>query len=110
MRNTPICSYRNQRGPDSGKPLFAYVGFEFPHTPVLPPHWANFIHSIKHRTLPISDVHSHMKMLNVCHLAGICCRLGRTVHWDQATEMITGDDLAAAMMSRQYREAYRIEM
>ena len=28
---------RNQRGPDSGKPLFAYVGFEFPHTPVLPP-------------------------------------------------------------------------
>lgn len=73
-----------------------------------PAHWANFIHSIEHRTLPISDVHSHMKMLNVCHLAGICCRLGRTIHWDQATEMITGDDLAAAMMSRPYREGYEI--
>ena len=24
-------------GPDTGKPLFAYVGFHFPHTPVLPP-------------------------------------------------------------------------
>ncbi|MFG0288832.1 MAG: Gfo/Idh/MocA family protein, partial [Rhodopirellula sp. JB044] len=65
-----------------------------------PAHWANFIHSIEHRTLPISDVHSHMKMLNVCHLAGICCRLGRTIQWDQATEMIVGDDQAAAMMSR----------
>lgn len=28
---------RKQNGPDSDKPLFAYVGFEFPHTPVLPP-------------------------------------------------------------------------
>lgn len=28
---------REQRGPDSEKPLFAYIGFEFPHTPVLPP-------------------------------------------------------------------------
>nr|WP_242632051.1 Gfo/Idh/MocA family oxidoreductase [Rubripirellula amarantea] len=71
-------------------------------------HWANLIHSIEHRTLPISDVHSHMKMLNVCHLAGICCRLGRTIHWDQATEQITGDDLAASMMSRPYREGYEI--
>ncbi len=74
-----------------------------------PAHWANFVHSIEHRTLPISDVHSHMKMLNVCHLAGICCRLGRTIHWDQSTEMITGDDLAASMMSRPYREGYEIE-
>ncbi|WP_419195105.1 Gfo/Idh/MocA family protein [Novipirellula herctigrandis] len=75
-----------------------------------PAHWANFIHSIEHRTLPISDVHSHMKMLNVCHLAGICCRLGRTIHWDQATEQITGDELAASMMSRPYREGYEIEV
>ncbi|MCA9142322.1 MAG: sulfatase-like hydrolase/transferase [Planctomycetaceae bacterium] len=28
---------RKQNGPASDKPLFAYVGFEFPHTPVLPP-------------------------------------------------------------------------
>ncbi|TWU38214.1 sulfatase-like hydrolase/transferase [Novipirellula artificiosorum] len=28
---------RKQRGPDNDKPLFAYVGYEFPHTPVLPP-------------------------------------------------------------------------
>jgi predicted dehydrogenase len=73
-------------------------------------HWSNFIDSIDKRTLPISDVHSHMKMLNVCHLLGICCRLGRKIHWDQATESITGDELAASMMSRPYREGYEIEM
>ncbi len=28
---------RKQEGPNSEKPLFAYIGFEFPHTPVLPP-------------------------------------------------------------------------
>ena len=28
---------RQQKGPAADKPLFAYVGFEFPHTPVLPP-------------------------------------------------------------------------
>ena len=28
---------RKQDGPRSDKPLFAYIGFEFPHTPVLPP-------------------------------------------------------------------------
>ena len=28
---------RKQTGPASDKPLFAYIGFEFPHTPVLPP-------------------------------------------------------------------------
>ncbi len=28
---------RKQSGPNNDKPLFAYVGFEFPHTPVLPP-------------------------------------------------------------------------
>ncbi len=75
-----------------------------------PAHWANFMHAIEHRVLPISDVHSHMKMLNVCHLAGICCRLGRKVKWDQATETIIGDELAASMMSRPYRDGYEIEM
>ncbi len=28
---------RKQEGPDPTKPVFAYCGFEFPHTPVLPP-------------------------------------------------------------------------
>lgn len=37
---------RKQHGPDSERPLFAYVGFEFPHTPVLPP--ADFRERFRH--------------------------------------------------------------
>ena len=74
-----------------------------------PAHHLNFLHAIENRILPISDVHSHMKMLNVCHLAGICCRLGRKINWDQKTEQIVGDPQAAAMMQRPYRAGYEIE-
>ena len=73
-------------------------------------HWANFLHCAKHRVEPISDVHSHMKMLNICHLAGISARLGRSLKWDDAAERIVGDDEADAMLARPYRKGYEIEM
>ena len=72
-------------------------------------HWANFLHCVKTRQEPISDVHSHMKMLNICHLAGIAGRLGRSLAWDDAAERITGDDQANAMLARPYRKGYEIE-
>jgi hypothetical protein len=53
-------------------------------------HWANFLHCAKNKLEPISDVHSHMKMLNICHLAGISARLGRSLKWDDAAEQIVG--------------------
>lgn len=73
-------------------------------------HWANFFHCCRERAEPISDVHSHMRALNVCHLAGISARLGRKVNWDATSEQITGDEQANAMLSRPYREGYAIEM
>ncbi len=73
-------------------------------------HWANFIHCVRERKEPISDVHSHMQMLNVCHLAGISARFGRTLKWDDATEQIVGDDEANSFLARPYRAGYEIEM
>ncbi|MEM7476324.1 MAG: Gfo/Idh/MocA family oxidoreductase [Planctomycetota bacterium] len=72
-------------------------------------HWANFIHCVKTRKEPISDVHSHMKMLNTCHLAGIAARLGREIKWDDKAEQIVGDEQANSMLARPYREGYEIE-
>jgi hypothetical protein len=51
-----------------------------------------------------------MQMLNVCHLAGISARLGRSLKWDAVTEQIVGDDQANAMLARPYRQGYEIEM
>jgi hypothetical protein len=73
-------------------------------------HWASFLHCVESREEPISDVHSHMKMLNICHLAGISARLGRKVNWDDKSEQIVGDDQANAMLARPYRAGYEIEM
>ena len=73
-------------------------------------HWANFIHCHREQIEPISDVHSHMNMLNLCHLAGISARFGRDLNWDAKNEVITGDDEANAFLGRQYREGYEIEM
>ncbi|MEM6365338.1 MAG: gfo/Idh/MocA family oxidoreductase, partial [Planctomycetota bacterium] len=73
-------------------------------------HWANFLHCTRERLEPISDVESHMQMLNVCHLAGIAARLGRDLSWDDAKEQIVGDEQANAMLARPYRDQYAIEM
>jgi predicted dehydrogenase len=73
-------------------------------------HWANFLYCAKNKKEPISDVHSHMKMLNICHLAGISARLGRSLKWDDAAEQIVGDEEANSMLARPYRKGYEIEM
>ena len=73
-------------------------------------HWATFLNCVKTRKEPISDVHSHMRALNVCHLAGISARLGRSLEFDAQARQIKGDDEANAMLSRPYRKGYEINM
>ena len=73
-------------------------------------HWSNFIHCHQNQIEPISDVHSHMEMLNICHLAGISARFGRDLKWDHVNEQIVGDDQANGFLKRDYREGYEIEM
>ena len=73
-------------------------------------HWANFLNCVKTRQEPISDVHSHMEMLNVCHLAGISARFGRELKWDAKAEQIIGDEQANAFLGRPYRKGYEIEV
>ena len=73
-------------------------------------HWANFLKCVDEKKEPISDVHSHMRALNICHLAGIAARLGRAIKWDDKTEQIVGDDVANSMLKRPYRRGYEIEM
>ena len=73
-------------------------------------HWANFLKCARDKKEPISDVHSHMAMLNICHLCGISARLGREVKWDAKNEQILGDDQANGFIARKYREGYAIDL
>jgi len=71
-------------------------------------HKNNFYRCIREGGLPLSDAFSHLIAMNTCHLAAIAARLGRTITWDPATEVITGDDQAQAMTARTPRAGYEI--
>lgn len=72
-------------------------------------HWANFFHCIRERCEPISDVTSHLRAIDLCHLANISIRLGRDMQWDAETETIVGDDEANGFLAREYRKGFEIE-
>lgn len=73
-------------------------------------HTTNFIESMQSRKQPVSDVWSHNRMLEICHLSNIAMRLGRELTWDPAARQIVGDPQANAFLSREYRKGYEIQM
>ncbi len=78
--------------------------------PVPGSHMENFIQCVRDRETPISDVHSHHRAMTTCHLANIAIRLGRPIQWDPQAEQIVGDEKAAAMMGREQRKGYEINV
>jgi predicted dehydrogenase len=73
-------------------------------------HTANFIAAMRSRTQPISDVWSHNRMLEICHLANIAIRLGRELKWDPTKREIIGDEQANSFLARESRKEYAIKM
>lgn len=73
-------------------------------------HSANFIECMDSRSQPISDVWTHNRMLEICHLSNIAMRLDRELDWDPAKREIVGDGEANAFLSRENRQGYEIDM
>ena len=73
-------------------------------------HTENFIQGMQARKQPISDVWSHNRMLEICHLSNIAMRLGRALKWDPAKRQIVGDSEAQAFLGRENRKGYEINM
>jgi len=73
-------------------------------------HTANFIEGMKARRQPISDVWSHNRMLEICHLSNIAMRLNRELTWDPVKREIVGDDQANSFLARENRRGYEIKM
>lgn len=71
-------------------------------------HTANFTDSMKSRKQPISDVWSHNRMLEICHLSNIAMRLGRELNWDPAKREIIGDAQANSFLARENRKGFEI--
>ncbi|QDU77803.1 Inositol 2-dehydrogenase [Bremerella volcania] len=78
--------------------------------PVPANHSVNFIECMESRKQPISDVWSHNRMLEICHLSNIAMRLGRELNWDPEKREVIGDDQANTFLSRENRKGYEIQM
>lgn len=78
--------------------------------PISENHTANFTDAMKSRKQPISDVWSHNRMLEICHLSNIAMRLNRPLNWDAAKREIIGDDQANSFLGRENRKEYEINM
>ena len=72
-------------------------------------HTANFVDAMDSREQPISDVWSHNRMLEICHLSNIAMRFGRPLQWDPDKREIVGDKEANAFLSRENRKGYEIK-
>lgn len=73
-------------------------------------HTANFIEGMKARKQPISDVWTHNRMLEICHLSNIAMRLDRAVKWDPVKREIIDDAQANSFLSRESRKGYEINI
>jgi predicted dehydrogenase len=72
------------------------------------PHVLSFARAIREGGRPNTPIEEGHKSSILCHLGNIATRLGRSVAFDPATEGITGDDEAAAMMGREYRAPWSL--
>lgn len=75
-------------------------------------HMANFLEGIRTRRRPICDVEVGHRSANVCHLGAIALRVGRPLSWDPAAEQFIGTDAdkGNAMVSREYRSPWKLEV
>ncbi|MEC9091995.1 MAG: gfo/Idh/MocA family oxidoreductase, partial [Planctomycetota bacterium] len=78
--------------------------------PVAENHTANFIDAMKSRKQPISDVWSHNRMLEICHLSNIAMRLDREIKWNPIKREIMGDEQANGFLSRENRKGFEINL
>jgi hypothetical protein len=106
------------RGRISGKPVEALEDDPLPEGAieevyggeVSENHSANFVDCMKSREQPISDVWSHNRMLEICHLSNIAMRLDRELQWDPIKREIVGDTQANSFLARESRKGYEINM
>lgn len=89
-----VYGHRNEPGP-GGKGSLA-----------LAPHHTDFLECIRSGGTPRADIEINHLSSTLCHLGNIAARVGRTLRFDPAREQIVGDDEAAQLLRRTYREGH----
>lgn len=69
-------------------------------------HHRNFIDCIRNGRTPNADIEIGHLSSSLCHLGNIAIRVGRSLKFDPKTEQIVGDEEAAKLLTRKYREGH----
>jgi predicted dehydrogenase len=103
--------------PDKGDAVHKDVTYEFEQfpedrtekdlerhvAPAIRGQMKNFLASIDNRTRPVADIEEGHISASSCILANVAMELGRTLSYDPAKRVVTGDRQATSMLARQYR-------
>ncbi len=73
-----------------------------------PGHWRNFIDSVKSRKPTIAPVETAHHSAIPGHLGLISMLVGRKINWDVQKEEILGDEAASQLLSRPYRDPWKL--
>ncbi len=76
--------------------------------PVSPEHNRNFIDCVKSRQETICPVEMAIRCDAICQLANIAAQTGRVIQWDPEKETIVGDAQASQMLTRPYRDEWKV--
>jgi len=78
------------------------------HTEWVARHLRNFLDCRLTRKRPAADIEIGHRSTTLCHLANIAWRTRSTLRFDGATETIADNAAASALLSREYRNGYRL--
>lgn len=67
------------------------------------PHARNFLDCVKNRQRPKVDIEEGHQAASLAHLGNIVARTGRAIRFDPSREVVTGDEDANRLVSREYR-------
>jgi predicted dehydrogenase len=76
--------------------------------PISPEHNRNFIDCVKSRQQTICPVEMAIRCDVICHLSTLAAKTGRVINWDPIKEQIIGDEEASKMLSRPYRDKWKV--
>jgi predicted dehydrogenase len=84
-------------------------GVEYPiSVPRSPGHEREFLDGIRTREECSCSFANHLPLHTALNLAHIALDTGRTLHWDEATWRVIGDDDANSRITPRYREPYKL--
>ena len=75
-----------------------------------PNHAEVFIQNVRNHTKPLADVEAGHHGTNPGHLMNIAWKVGRKIRWDAENERVLDDPEADALVTKQYRAPWKLEV